>query len=37
MHLGQGSGKEHAIEEEHILHVVLQAQIFLKLRLTKNN
>ena len=28
MHLGQGSGKEHAIKEEHILHAVLQAQIF---------
>ena len=27
-HLGQGSGKEHAIKEEHILHAVLQAQIF---------
>ena len=28
MHLGQGSGKEHAIKEEHILHALLQAQIF---------
>ena len=28
VHLGQGSGKEHAIKEEHILHAVLQAQIF---------
>ena len=28
MHLGQGSGKEHAIKEEHILHAVLQAQVF---------
>ena len=28
MHLGQGSCKEHAIKEKHILHAVLQAQIF---------
>ena len=28
MHLDQGSGKEHAIKEEHILHAVLQAHIF---------
>ena len=28
MHLGQGSGKEHAIKEEYILHAVLQAQKF---------
>ena len=28
MHLGQGSGKEHAIKEEYILHAVLQALKF---------
>ena len=28
VHLGQGLCKEHAIKEEHILHVILQVQIF---------
>ena len=28
MGLGQGSCKERAIKDEHILHAVLQAQIF---------